>query len=55
MEYRRQKGNNRWHFCKNCQNWPTKDYVEYSGNEDQPQGDFCDECLKKQENNNCNS
>jgi hypothetical protein len=26
--YRRRRGSDTWHFCRNCSNWPTSDYVE---------------------------
>jgi RNase P subunit RPR2 len=26
MEYRRKKNSIKWHYCKNCPNWPTEDY-----------------------------
>ncbi len=25
-EYRKLKGKDTWHFCKNCSNWPTSNY-----------------------------
>lgn len=30
-EYRKRKDSDTWHWCKNCSNWPTRDYdVRYS-------------------------
>jgi len=26
-EYRRRKGRDTWHWCRNCSNWPTSNYV----------------------------
>lgn len=49
--YRRRKGSDTWHFCTNCNNWPTLSYDERS---DRPtSGDLCNECRAKRENNNC--
>jgi hypothetical protein len=28
MAYRRRNGSDTWHFCRNCSNWPTSNYVE---------------------------
>jgi len=50
-EYRRKKGKDTWHFCKNCSNWPTSDYdVRYSK---PASGELCNECRSKDANGNC--
>lgn len=51
MAYRKRKGNDTWHFCSNCSNWPTKDYDEQSSKP--TTGEFCNECKAKKDNNNC--
>ncbi len=50
-EYRKRKGNDRWHFCKNCSNWPTTDYVSTTSKP--TNGELCDECKGKENNSNC--
>lgn len=49
--YRRRKGSDTWHFCTNCNNWPTVDYDERS--EKPTTGDQCNECKAKRQSNNC--
>lgn len=46
---RKRNGKDTWHFCSNCSNWPTSDYITGSGNS----GEKCDECLAKQRNKTC--
>ncbi len=49
--YRRRKDKDTWHFCSNCDNWPTSDYVEkYS---EPTTGEKCNQCRSKKANNNC--
>ena len=51
-EYRRKKGKDSWHYCKNCSNWPTSNYdVKYSK---PASGELCNECRSKDANKNCN-
>jgi hypothetical protein len=49
--YRRRKGQDTWHFCSNCSNWPASNYdVSYT----KPSyGELCNECKAKQAANNC--
>lgn len=49
--YRRRKGGDTWHFCKNCSTWPTTDYVEQVGKP--TSGEFCNACLAKDKAGNC--
>lgn len=49
--YRRKRGKDAWHFCTNCDNWPTSDY-ETSGTKP-TSGEFCNQCLSKEKNGNC--
>ena len=50
-EYRRKRGGDKWHFCKNCSKWPTFNYdsiyVKPSESE------LCNECKGKEKANNC--
>ena len=50
-EYRRKKGRDTWHWCKNCSNWPTANYdVKYT----KPRSDELDnECKAKEKANSC--
>ena len=46
LEYRRKKGINVWHFCKNCSKWPVEDYdVRVTRPSD---NDIDAECLRKE-------
>jgi hypothetical protein len=49
--YRRRKGNDTWHFCSNCQNWPTSNYDEQT--KKPTTGEFCNECQSKERAGNC--
>ena len=51
--WRKRKGQiyDSWHFCRNCSNWPTSDYVERST--PPSSGEQCDQCRSKKANNNC--
>ncbi|WP_156925398.1 hypothetical protein [Nitratidesulfovibrio termitidis] len=51
MAYRRKKNSDTWHYCSNCSNWPTTDYVEQQSKP--TTGEFCNECRGKQNANNC--
>lgn len=53
MAYRRRKGFDTWHMCRNCSNWPTGDYDERDTKPSS--GEFCNECLAKQRNGDCKS
>lgn len=43
--YRRKKGKDTWHWCRNCSNWPTFYYDERSSKP--TSGELCNECLSK--------
>jgi len=50
-EYRKKKGSDTWHYCKNCSKWPTVDYdSQYSK---PSSGELCDECKSKDKNGDC--
>jgi len=53
MTYRKKKGRDAWHFCKNCSNWPTKDYQQKSEKPPRSSGELCDECRAKRRNGEC--
>ena len=50
-EYRKKKGSDTWHWCRNCSNWPTKDYdVSYTK---PTSGELDNECKSKERSGNC--
>ena len=51
--YRKKKGKDVWHWCKNCSNFPTSDYTEESRTSRPTNGELCNECIGKEKNNNC--
>lgn len=49
--YRKLKKSDTWHFCANCPNYPTENYITHT---DKPaSGEFCNECLSKSDSGNC--
>lgn len=50
-EYRKRSGTDTWHFCANCSNWPTSDYVRSPKKPNS--GELCNECRSKRKNLNC--
>ena len=52
VTYRRGKGHDTWHWCKNCSTWPTNDYEETSSSKPTT-GELCNECYGKQRAGNC--
>ena len=51
MEYRREKGSDTWHWCKNCSHYPKDNYeVRY---EKPTSGELCDECMAKDKKGGC--
>lgn len=51
MAYRRRNGSDTWHWCRNCNNWPTSDFV--SRDTKPTSGDLCNECRAKEANGTC--
>lgn len=51
MSYRKIKGKDTWHFCKNCSNWPTSNFDEKATKP--TSGELCNECMGKEKNKNC--
>jgi hypothetical protein len=49
--WRRRQGNDTWHFCRNCSNWPTSGYDEKSSKP--TTGELCNECQAKKSAGNC--
>ena len=49
--YRKKRDSDTWHFCSNCSNWPTSDYIERT---DKPTyGELCNECQAKEDAGTC--
>lgn len=51
MKYRRRKGSDTWHWCRNCSNWPTSHYDERSTKP--TTGELDNECRAKEQASNC--
>ena len=53
MEYRKLKGHDTWHWCRNCSNWPR---ANYDSKPSKPTtGELCNECQAKAKAGNCQS
>lgn len=50
MAYRKREGSDTWHWCRNCNNWPTSGYTERTS---RPSGDLCNECKSKEREGTC--
>jgi hypothetical protein len=46
-EYRRQKGSQTWHWCRNCASWPSKPGSFDTRSEPPADEDKCTECDAK--------
>ena len=51
MPYRRRTGSDTWHWCRNCNNWPTASYDERGTKPSS--GDLCNECKAKDKAGTC--
>ena len=49
--YRRRRGIDTWHFCRNCSNWPTTNYEEQATRPSS--GELCNECRGKRDRGDC--
>ena len=50
--YKRRKGHDARHWCKNCSNYPTGSDVETSTTKP-TSGELCNECKSKEANGTC--
>ena len=50
-QYRKRRGKDTWHWCSNCNNYPTSDYD--SSSTKPSSGELCNECQSKQEAGHC--
>jgi hypothetical protein len=51
MAYRRRNGSDTWHWCRNCSQWPTSDYVEQQSKP--TTGELHNECRSKEAAGTC--
>ena len=53
--YRRKKGSDVWHWCTNCDDWPTSDYEEVTlpDNERPSSGELDNQCRDKERRGEC--
>jgi hypothetical protein len=52
--YRKRKGSDTWHWCKNYSNYPTHDYEETTVYTGRPKsGELCNECRDKEKEGRC--
>lgn len=51
MAYRKKRGSDTWHWCRNCNGWPTSDYAEQQAKP--TNGEFCNECKAKESKGQC--
>lgn len=49
-QYRRRRGSDTWHWCRNCSNDPKSDFDTRT---ERPQGDLCNECKSKEREKTC--
>ncbi len=53
MTYRRKRESDTWHFCTNCPQWPTSDYVEVESDTRPSSGELCDKCKAREDDGIC--
>jgi hypothetical protein len=51
--YRKKKGSDTWHWCRNCSKWPTSDYEETVTSTRPIIGELCNECKGKEKDGSC--
>lgn len=51
-DYAKRPGNDTWHFCSNCSNYPTGPGVIKQTTKPSS-GEFCNECKSKRAADNC--
>lgn len=55
MEYRKKHGSDVWHWCTNCEDWPTSGYesVSLPAGQRPSSGELDNECRSKEANGDC--
>ncbi len=51
VTYRKKRGSNIWHWCRNCSSWPIKNYIPLDT--DPLTGELCRQCKDKDKSGNC--
>ena len=51
MAYRRRRDSDTWHWCSNCSQWPTINFVEQQARP--TTGELDNECRAKERDNRC--
>jgi len=51
--YRRSKGSDVWHWCINCSQWPTSNFIEVTRSGRPAGGELDNECLAKETAGEC--
>jgi len=51
FSFRKGHGEDTWHFCSNCSNWPKSDYETRTTKP--PDGECCNECQAKMTDGDC--
>lgn len=51
MTFRKRRGSDTWHWCKNCSQYPTSNYDEQSTKP--ATGELCNECKAKDAAGTC--
>ncbi len=49
--YRRKEEGDKWHWCENCQNWPTENFEEQYNRPDN--GQLCQKCTENSNKGTC--
>ena len=49
--YRKKKGSDTWHWCKNCAEWPTSNYDKQATKP--TSGELCNQCKGKEAAGTC--
>jgi hypothetical protein len=52
--YKKKKGSDTWHWCKNCSKYPTGFDTETSSTKP-TSGELCNECRSKEKEGKCNT
>lgn len=57
MKYRKKRGSDAWHWCTNCEDWPTSDYeeVDLPPGQRPSSGELDNECRDKEERGDCDT
>jgi hypothetical protein len=53
--YRRRKGSDVWHWCRNRSNWPTSDYDEVTTRDRPSSGELDNQCRRLERDGDCRS